>query len=83
MGKRASKRAGRRPAHRTVFRPVAENPFDGYRLAIVPGGKREDLLIEGECMAAANKRGAGWRVATVKVTLNPKRLVTLGKKRPS
>ena len=31
-----------------------ENPFDGYRLAIVPGEKREDLLIEHECMAAAN-----------------------------
>ena len=26
-------------------------------------------------MAAANKRGAGWRVGTAKVTLNPKRLV--------
>jgi hypothetical protein len=36
----------------------AENPFDGYGLAIVPGEKREDLLIERECMEAANKRGA-------------------------
>jgi hypothetical protein len=43
---------------------------------------REDLLIEGECMAAANKRGAGWRVVTVQVTLNQKRLVTLGKNGP-
>ena len=48
-----------------------------------PGEKREDLLTEGECMAAANKRGAGWRVVTAEVTLYPKRLVTLGKKEPS
>ena len=46
------------PAHPTVSRPVAEYPFDGYRLAIVPGEKREALLIERKCMAAANKRGA-------------------------
>ena len=51
-----------------------ENPFDGYRLAIVPGEKREDLLIDRKCMAAANKRGAGWRAVTAQVTLNPKRL---------